>query len=136
MNPVKIDFAAEKLKEIEERVEKEVERLRSEFQPEQRGFLYNLWNALILEKERARELENYRSVVNILQLLDYRQYSREIKSLLLERNLIEVGKNNNVKIRDVKAVVDTFYNHFLMRGVADIKSLRVEKKHLGWFYGY
>ena len=136
MNPVKLDVAAEKLKEIEKEVEKEVERLKREYQPEQKGFLYNLYNALILEREKARELENYKSVLNVLQLLPYYQYSREIKSLLVERNLIEVDKNNHVKIKDVKGVVDTLYSQFLMWGIADIRSLRVEKKHLGWFYGY
>lgn len=136
MNPVKLDVAAERLREIEKKVEKEVERLRREYQPEQKGFLYNLYNALILERDRAKELENYKSVLNVLQLLDYRQYSRDIKSLLVDRNLIEVNKNNNVKIKDVKGVVDTLYSHFLMWGIADIKSLRVEERHLGWFYGY
>ncbi len=136
MNPVKLDVAAERLKEIEKEVEKEVERLKKEYQPEQKGFLYNLYNALILERDKARGLENYKSVLNVLQLLPYYQYSREIKSLLVERNLIEVGKNNNVKIKDLKGVIDTLYSQFLMWGIADIKSLRVEKKHLGWFYGY
>lgn len=136
MNPVKLDVAAERLKEIEKEVEKEVERLKREYQHEQKGFLYNLYNALILEKDRARELENYKSVLNVLQLLPYYMYSREIKSLLVERGLIEVGKNNDVKIKDVRGVVDTLYSHFLMWGIADIKSLRVEKRHLGWFYGY
>ncbi len=136
MNPVKLDEAAEKLKKIESEVEKEVERLKREYRPEQKGFLYSLFNALILEKEKAKGLENYKSVLNILQLLDYRQYSKIIKSLLVDRNLIEVDKNNNVKIKDVKGVVDTLYSHFLMWGLADIKSLRVEKRYLGWFYAY
>jgi SNF2 family DNA or RNA helicase len=136
INPVRLDEAAEKLKTVEKEVEKEVERLKQEYQHEQKGFLYNLYNALILEREKAKELENYKSVLNVLQLLPYYQYSREIKSLLVERNLIEVDKNNNVKIRDVRGVVDTLYSHFLMWGIADIKSLRVEKRHLGWFYGY
>ena len=135
INPVKLDVAAEKLKEIEKEVEKEVKKLKREYQPEQKGFLYNLYNALILERERARELENYKSVLNVLQLLPYYQYSREMKSLLVDRNLIEVDKNNHVKIRDVRGVVNTLYSQFLMWGIADIRSLRVEKKHLGWFYG-
>ena len=136
MNPVKLDVAAEKLKEIEKEIENEVERLKREYQPKQKGFLYNLYNALILEKERAKGLENYKSVLNALQLLDYRQYSRDIKSLLVERGLIEVGRSNTVKIKDVKGVVDTLYSLFIMWGIADIKSLKVEKKHLGWFYEY
>jgi SNF2 family DNA or RNA helicase/HKD family nuclease len=136
MNPVKLDEAAETLKEIEKKVENEVERLKREYQPEPKGFLYNLLNALLLERSKAKELENYKSVVNVLQLLDYRQYSREIKSLLVERNLIEVEKNNTVKIRDLRGVVDTLYSHFLMWGLADVKSLRVESKYLGWFCGY
>jgi SNF2 family DNA or RNA helicase len=136
VNPMKITYAAEKLKKVEKEVEKEVERLKKEYQQEQRGFLYNLYNALILERDRAKELENYKSVLNILQLLPYYQYSRDIKSLLVERNLIEVDKSNHVKIRDVKGVVDTLYSHFLMLGMADIKSLKVERSHLGWFYGY
>lgn len=105
INPVKLDVAAEKLKEIEKEIEKEVERLKREYQPEQKGFLYNLYNALILERERAREFENYKSVLNVLQLLPYYQYSREMKSLLVDRNLIEVDKNNHVKIRDVRGVL-------------------------------
>lgn len=136
MNPVKLDVAAEKLKEIEKEVEKEVERLRREFQPEQKGFLYNLCNALILERKKAEDREKCNSVINVLKLLDYRQYSKEIKSLLVERGLIEVDKNNHVKIKDVDRVVDTLYSQFLMWGIADIRSLRVEKRHLGWFYGY
>jgi len=58
-----------------------------------------------------------------------------MKSLLVDRNLIEVDKNNHVEIRDVRGVVNTLYSQFLMWGIADIRSLRVEKKHLGWFYG-
>ncbi len=137
MNPVELDLAAEKLKKIEEKVEKELKRLRREFKLQQKGFLYNLYNALILERENAKELEKYKPVVNILQVLDYRQYSREIKSLLVQRNLIEVDKNNNVKIKDLKGVVGALYNYFLMMNMADIKSLKVVKKHLGgWFYGH
>jgi len=134
ITPFKLDESAEKLKEIDKHAEKIVEKLRKEYQPEQKGFLYNLYNALVVEREKGRELENYKSVLNTLQLLQYQQYSRDIKSLLVERKLVEVGKNNNVKILNLKGVVNTLYSHFLMWGLAEIPSLKVEKKHIGWFY--
>ncbi|ASJ11128.1 hypothetical protein A3L12_07360 [Thermococcus sp. P6] len=140
MNPVKLDVAAEKLKKIEEKAEEEVEKLRREFKPKQKGFLYNLLNALILKREEVRDSEEYRkkynNIVNKLQLLDYHQYSREIKSLLVKNNLIQVERNNNVKINDVKGVVDALYKYFRMKRLDDIESLKVEKKPLGWFYAY
>lgn len=46
-NPVRLDSAAERLKEIEKEVEKEVERLKREYQPEPKGFLRELYNALV-----------------------------------------------------------------------------------------
>lgn len=65
---------------------------------------------------------------------DCQQYSRDIKSLLVERKLVEVDKNNNVKILNLKGVVDTLYSHFLRWNLSRIPSLKVEKKHIGWFY--
>ena len=136
MKPVKLDVAAEKLKEIEKEIEKEVERLKREYQPEQKGFLYNLGRALILEEEKIENYEKYDTVINIIQLLPYQQYSKETKSLLTGMNLIEVDRGNNVRIKDVKGVIDALYSHFPMWGIPNISSLEVRKNHLGWFYGY
>ncbi|AKG91652.1 Helicase conserved C-terminal domain/PLD-like domain/SNF2 family N-terminal domain [Geoglobus ahangari] len=134
ITPFKLDESAEKLKEIDKQAEKVVEKLKRDYQPDQKGFLYGLYNALISEKEKGRGLENYKSVVNTLKLLDYRQYSSPIKSLLVENKLIEVDKNNNVKILNLKGVVDTLYSRFLQWNLSRVPSLKVEKKHIGWFY--
>ena len=136
MSPVKIDIAIENLNKIEKVAKKKEEELRKGYKPKQKGFLNELCNKLIVEKKNAEDIENYSSVLNILSLLDYRQYSREIKSLLTEENLIEVDRYNKVTIKDFRGVVNTLHNYFLSRGIGDIKSLRLRRVNVGWFYAY
>jgi len=133
-SPQKIEVAIENLKKMKEETEKTVEELKEGYQQEQKGFLYNLYNALLVERKKAKGIEDkFKAVMTALQTIPYYLYSREIKPLLTSKGLIEINRDN-VILKDFKGVVETLYGFFRERGLTDIESLKVRVKHLGWYY--
>jgi len=132
--PQKIENAIENLKTMKEKTEEIVEELKEGYRQEQKGFLYNLYNSLLVERGKAEEIEDkFKVVMTALQTIPYYLYSREIKPLLTGRNLIELNRDN-VVIKDFKSVVETLYEFFRERKLTDIESLKVRVKHIGWYY--
>ena len=133
-SPEKIEKAIENLKNMKDETDKIIEELKESYQQEQKGFLYNLYNALLVEREKAKGIENkFRVVMTALQTLPYYLYSKEIKPLLTSKNLIEMNKNNIV-VKDFKGVIETLYDFFKEKGLTDIESLKARVSHLGWYY--
>ena len=132
--PTKIEKAIENLKTLEEKTKEIVEELKERYQLEQKGFLYNLYNALVIENEKAKDIQDkFNRVMTILQVIPYYLYTRDIKSLLIQKNLIEINKDN-VIIKDFNGVIETLFNFFRERGLMDIETLKIRVKHLGWYY--
>lgn len=132
--PQKIETAIENLKKMKEETERMVENLKEEYQQEQKGFLYNLYNALLVERAKAVEIKReFKVVMTALQSIPYYLYVRDIKSLLTEKNLIEINKNN-VIVKDFKGTIESLYQFFRGKGLADIESLKIKVKHMGWYY--
>jgi len=132
--PQKIESAVENLKRMKDKTEEVVEELKEGYQQEQKGFLYNLYNALLVERKRAEGLEGkFKIVMTALQTIPYYLYSREIKPLLTGKNLIETNRDN-VIVKDFKEAIETLYEFFRKKGLTDIESLKVSVKHLGWYY--
>ena len=133
-SPQRIENAIENLKRMKEKTEIIVEELKEGYRQEQKGFLYNLYNALLVERKKAEDIENkFKVVMTALQTIPYYLYSREIKPLLTSRNLIEMNRDN-VVIKDFNGVVETLYEFFREKGLTDIESLKVRVKHVGWYY--
>lgn len=132
--PEKIETAIECLKTLEDNTNEIVEELKEGYQQEQRGFLYNLYNALLVEREKAEGIEDkFKIVMNALQTIPYYLYTRDIKPLLTQKNLIEMNKDI-VIIKDFKGIVEALFEFFRERGLTDIDSLKVRVNHLGWYY--
>jgi len=132
--PQKIENAVENLKRMKEETETIVEELKEGYRQEQKGFLYNLYNSLLVERQKAEGIENkFKVVMTALQTIPYYLYSREIKPLLMDKNLIELNRDN-VVIKDFKGVVETLYEFFREKGLTNIESLKVRVKHVGWYY--
>ena len=132
--PQKIENAVENLKRMKEETETVVEELKEGYRQEQKGFLYNLYNSLLVERQKAEGIENkFKVVMTALQTIPYYLYSREIKPLLMDKNLIELNRDN-VVIKDFKGVVETLYEFFREKGLTNIESLKVRVKHVGWYY--
>lgn len=132
--PQRIENVVESLKRMKEKTEIIVEEFKEGYRQEQKGFLYNLYNALLVERKKAEGIENkFKVVMTALQTIPYYLYSREIKPLLTSRNLIELNRDN-VVIKDFKSVVETLYEFFREKGLTDIESLKVRVKHVGWYY--
>ena len=130
----KIENAVENLKRMKDETKRIVEELKEGYQQEQKGFLYNLYNALLVEKQKAEGIEEkFRIVMTALQTIPYYLYSREIKQLLTKKSLIEI-KRDNVIIKSFKGVVEELYEFFREKGITDIESLKVRVKHQGWYY--
>ncbi len=133
-DPQKIENAIENLKEMKEEGERIVEDLKEKYQQEQRGFLYNLYNELYINRAKAYDFQReYNVVMSALQRIPYYLYSKEIKLLLTENDLIEINKDL-ITIKDFKTIIKTLYGYFQERGLTDIESLKVEIKHIGWYY--
>ena len=132
--PQRIENVVENLKKMKEKTDITVEELKEGYRQEQKGFLYNLYNALLVERKKAEGIENkFKVVMTALQTIPYYLYSRETKPLLTGKNLIELNRDN-VVIKDFKGVVETLYEFFREKGLTDIESLKVRVKHVGWYY--
>lgn len=133
-SPQRIENAIENLKRMKDETEKITEELKEKYQQEQKGFLYNLYNALLVERAKAKEIiREFKIVMTALQTIPYYLYSRDIKPLLTEKGLIEMNKDN-VIIRDFNGTVETLYQFFREKGLTDIESLKTRVKHIGWYY--
>ena len=133
-NPHRIENAIENLKRMKEETERMVEDLKEKYQQEQKGFLYNLYNALLVERAKAVEIKReFKVVMTALQTIPYYLYSREVKPLLTDKGLIEINKNN-VIIKDFKGTIEILYQFFREKGLTDIESLKTRVKHIGWYY--
>lgn len=137
-SPEKIETAIETMGLIKREIEKTVEELRSEHSYIQRGFLNDLYNKLLTEdsaKKMDKDFEKkYKVVMTALQTVPYYLYTRDIKSLLIQKNLIETRKNNLIAIKDFMRTIETLYAFFHEKGLSDIESLKVRVSHLGWWY--
>jgi superfamily II DNA/RNA helicase len=132
--PTKIEVAIDNLKRLEDKTKKIVEELKEGYQQEQKGFLYNLYNALLVEREKAEGIQDkFKIVMNALQTIPYYLYARDIKPLLTKKNLIEMNKDN-VIVKDFKGAIETLFNFFREQGLTDIETLKVRVNHLGWYY--
>ena len=132
--PKKIENAIESLKHMKEKTEEIVEKLKEGYVREQKGFLYNLYNSLLVEREKAKGIENkFKKIMTALQNIPYYLYSREIKQLLTNRNFIDLNRDN-VIIKDFKGIIEVLYEFFKDKGLTDIESLKVKVKHVGWYY--
>ena len=133
-SPQKIENAIESLKRMKDETMRIVEELKEGYRQEQKGFLYNLYNALLVERKKAKGIESkFKVVMTALQTIPYYLYSKEIKPLLTGKGLIEMNRDN-VILKDFKGVVEVLYEFFRERGLTDIESLKVRVKHLGWYY--
>jgi SNF2 family DNA or RNA helicase len=133
-NPQRIENVIENLKRMKDETEKITEELKEKYQPEQKGFLYNLYNALLVERAKASEIEReFKIAMTALQTIPYYLYSREVKPLLTEKKLIEMNRDN-VIIKDFRGTVETLYQFFREKGLTDIESLKTRVKHIGWYY--
>lgn len=133
-SPQKIESAVENLKRMKDKTEEIVEELKEGYQQEQRGFLYNLYNALLVERKKAEGFEGkFKVVMTALQTIPYYLYSKEIKPLLTSKEFIEMNRDNII-LKDFKGVVEVLYEFFRERGLTDIESLKVRVNHLGWYY--
>ncbi|MEM3790967.1 MAG: DEAD/DEAH box helicase [Thermoproteota archaeon] len=138
--PEKIETAIENLSLLKKETEKIVEYLEAGYEQIQKGFLYNLYNALYVEHalyvegEKAMGIEDKFKIVMIaLQTIPYYLYTRELKPLLTEKNLIEMNKDN-VVIKDFKGTIEALFDFFREKGFTNIESLRIRVGHLGWYY--
>jgi len=132
--PQKIENAIESLKRMKDKTEEIKEDLKEGYQQEQKGFLYNLYNALLVERSKAESIENkFKIVMTALQTIPYYLYSREIKPLLTGKNLIGINRDN-VMLKDFKGTVETLCGFFGEKGLTDIESLKVRVNHVGWYY--
>jgi len=133
-SPQKVENAIENLKRMKNKTEEIIEELKEGYQQEQKGFLYNLYNALLVDRKKAEGIENkFKFVMTALQAIPYYLYSKEVKPILTNKNLIEMNRDA-VFIKDFKDTVETLYEFFGEKGLADIESLKVRVKHLGWYY--
>jgi len=133
-NPEKIESAVGALKALNDETENIKEDLREKYQQEQKGFLYNLYNALLVEREKAAGIEDkFKVVMTALQAIPYYLYTKEIKPMLIEKNLIEMNRDE-VIMKDFKGVVEALFDFFRERGLTDIESLKLRVNHLGWYY--
>lgn len=133
-NPLKIERAIENLKIMKDETEKIVEDLKEGYQHEQKGFIYNLYNVLLVERFKAEGIESkFNVVMNALQTIPYYLYSREIKGFLTSKNLVEMNRDNII-IKDFRGVVETLYEFLREKGLTDIESLKIRVKHVGWYY--
>ncbi|MHA1755270.1 MAG: hypothetical protein ACTSVV_00770, partial [Promethearchaeota archaeon] len=133
-SPQKIENAIENLKRMKDEIIKNVEELKEGYQQQQRGFLYNLYNALLVEREKATGIENkFKAIMTDLQTIPYYIYSREIKPLLINKGLIKINRDNII-LNNFRRIVEILYEFFRERGLINIKSLKVGVKHAGWFY--
>lgn len=133
--PEKIETVIENLSLIKEENDRVMEELRENYQLEQKGFLYNLYNALIVNREKAEGIQDkFRIVINAIQAIPYYLYSREIKSMLTQKGLIEIERDNIV-IKDFGRTIETLLD-FLIRekGITDIESLKIRVNNIGWYY--
>jgi len=133
-SPQKIEKVMESLKTLGKEAESIREKLKESYQQEQKGFLYNLYNALLLEKEKAKKIRSkYNVIMTSLQNVPYYLYTREIKSLLANQGLITVNKNK-VVLKDLEKVIDALYDYFAKKGLTDVESLKTKIAHIGWYY--
>jgi hypothetical protein len=65
--------------------------------------------------------------------LPYYWYSKDVKALLTKKSLIEVNRDN-VIIKNFKGVIDTLYEFFKQKGIADMESQKSRVNHIGWYY--
>jgi len=132
--PTKIENAIENLKTLKEKTKEIEEELKERYQQEQKGFLYDLYNALLVEREKAEDIQDkFKIVMNALQTIPYYLYTRDIKPLLTQKNLIEMNKDN-VIVKDFRGAIETLFTFFRERGLTDIETLKVRVNHLGWYY--
>lgn len=130
----KIDKAIENLKSMKEETEKITEILNKSSNQEQKGFLNNLFNALLVEREKAKDIESeFYVVMNTLKNIPYYLYTKEIKKILAENEFIEVNKDTII-IKDYKSTVENLYSFFKNQGLTEVESLKITVNHLGWFY--
>jgi len=133
-NPEKIEMAIKSLKALKDETGNIVEDLKEKYQQEQKGFLYNLYNVLWVEREKAVEIvDKFRVVMTALQTIPYYLYTKEIKPMLIEMSLIEMNRDN-VVIKDFMGAVEALFNFFRERGLTDIESLKVRVNQPGWYY--
>jgi len=133
-SPQKIEEAVENLRKMKDSTEEIVEELKESYQQEQKGFLYNLYNALLVNRRKAEGIENkFKIVMTALQTIPYYLYSKEVKPILTDKNLIEMNRDIII-IKDFKRTVENLYEFFREKGLTDIESLKVRVKHLGWYY--
>jgi len=132
-NPERFENAVKSLKIIDDETENIKDQLREKYRQEQKGFLLNLYNTLLVEKEKAADREKFIVVMTALQTIPYYLYAKEIKPLLSDKNLIEMSRDN-VILKDFNGAVETLYEFFRQRGLTDIESLRPGVNHLGWYY--
>jgi SNF2 family DNA or RNA helicase len=132
-NPERFENAIKSLKTINDETENIKEELKEKYRQEQKGFLLNLYNALLVEREKATDREKFIVVMTALQAIPYYLYAKEIKPLLSDKNLIEMSRDN-VILKDFNGVVETLYDFFRQRGLTDIESLKPRVNHLGWYY--
>ncbi|MBW9219885.1 DEAD/DEAH box helicase family protein [Methanothermococcus sp. SCGC AD-155-N22] len=139
-SPQKIENAIEKLKIVEKKVDKIKEELKEGYNHRQKGFLYNLYSTLIFKRREVgeREIKNienkFKTVMIVLRTIPHYLYSKEIKPLLVSKGLIEVRRNNDIKIKDFKGTVETLFEFFKEKGLTDIESLKIKVNHVGWYY--
>lgn len=133
-SPAKIETTIENLKIIKDETESIKEELKEKYQQEQKGFLLNLYNALLIGREKGKGTEDkFRIVMTALQTIPYYLYSKEIKPLLITKNLIDMDKDTIIT-KDFKGIIDTLFDFFRERGLTDVESLKVRVNHMGWYY--
>jgi len=134
--PQKIENAIESLKRMKDKTEEIKENLKEGYQQEQKGFLAELRKDLLRERGKiSNEIEDaFWNCVNVLQLLPYYIHSRRLKEKLIASGVVEVGKNSEVKIKNLSGTVDKITEYLMQENITGIESLSPGMKHLGWYY--
>jgi len=133
-NPYKIEKALDGLERFKGHVEGVMDDLRS-ITENQRGFLRYLSYALRRKRKDVVERDKLISVYNTISRLPFRQYSREIKSNLINKGLIVI-RGNNIEINDINELVDFLHDYLRKKDVSGHESMRVKCEMKGWYCGY
>ncbi|GIW23669.1 MAG: ATP-dependent helicase [Candidatus Sericytochromatia bacterium] len=137
----KFENTKENLKEIKKEIDKILEEEKTKsLTIEKETFLIKLYNNLYLnykdKKEKGLLKENeiiFNEVFNTLKYIANQEtYSRKIKSLLIEKELIE--DSEKIKIKDFQETIKTLKQFIEDNNLTSTKSLKPEITHIGWFY--
>jgi SNF2 family DNA or RNA helicase len=137
-NAVKFDDTVmNKLKKVKEHIDNKVESFKEELKLSQKGFLAELRKEFLRKRREVKEdlREKWLELINILPLLPYWLYSKDLKKFLMEQGLIK--ENEEIKTNDINACVEKTYEFLKAHNLPLEKSrdITVTSTILGWYRG-